>query len=117
MASSVVLLAGIAAVGVYERESWLRQVRAQCQAAAPLVQQHAPRQTILNVLGAEAGEYDPAQAAWLIAQFGASSPKGRDLAASLTGSSRVLVYSQSNSVMFVYLDAQLRATRAQCFLQ
>ena len=114
---SIVLLTGVAAVAVRERWRWLGEPDAQCEAARPLVQERASRDAILHGIEGLSGEYGSADARWLITQFGERSDKGRDIASNLTGSNRLLLYSRSNSVMFVYLDDHSRAIRAQCFLQ
>jgi hypothetical protein len=114
---SIVLLTAIAAFGVHERRRWLRDADALCEAAAPLVQNRAPREAILYTIGSPSGEYGSAKVTSLIDKFGVSSEKGRDLASNLKAQSRLLLYSRSNSVMFVYVDGQSHAVRAQCFLQ
>jgi hypothetical protein len=50
-------------------------------------------------------------------EFGASSEKSDSIRKYLDHGSRVLVFSESNSVMLVYVDHQSKAFRAECFLQ
>jgi len=62
-------------------------------------------------------EYSSADAEWLGREFGQSSDKRTSLREHLRGANRVLVFSESNSIMLVYVDEESKAFRAECFLQ
>ena len=101
---------------VFERQRWLREARTQCAAAEPLVGRRAARADVILALG-PAREYQAADLAELLEEFARTSPKGEDLASDLSTGSTLLLYSGSNSLMFLYLDDQHRASLAHCFLQ
>ena len=67
--------------------------------------------------GRPPGEYSAEGASQLVRAFGASSDKGESIRKNVRDGGRVLVFSDSNSVMLVYVDHQSTAVRAECFLQ
>jgi hypothetical protein len=63
------------------------------------------------------GEYSWEDSSSLIKEFGASAEESESIRRHLTNGRSVLVFSESNSVMLVYMDEDSRALRAECFLQ
>ena len=53
----------------------------------------------------------------LVRMFGASSEEAESINRNLHPGQQVVVYSESNSVMLIFLDSEGRAFRAECFLQ
>jgi len=110
----VVLFIGVA---LWYRHAWLQEMHAQCASATPFVDRHAEREQVIGTLGEPSSEHSASDLAWLTRAFGEGSPKTAALQANLRGATALLLYSRSNSVMFVYLDGEKRAIKAECFLQ
>ena len=110
----VVLLIGVA---LWYRHGWLQEMHGQCASAAPSVDRHAQREQVIGALGEPSSEHDASDLTGLSHAFGETSPKAAALRMNLRGATTLLLYSRSNSVMFVYLDGAGSATKAECFLQ
>jgi hypothetical protein len=113
-----IALVGMAAFAGWEAWRWRRERDAQCAAVQPLIASRA-RLGDLRTLrpGRPPGEYSAEGTAQLIRAFGASSDKGESIRRNIRDGGRVLVFSESNSVMLVYMDHESTAVRAECFLQ
>jgi hypothetical protein len=114
-----VLIATAAGLVIWERSKWTQDRDVQCVAARPLIGAAGPRQQVIDVLGKPSIEYGRADWPEIVKQFG-SAQKGdklRDINERLSDHGRLLVYSRSNSIMFLYLDAGGRTSHASCFLQ
>jgi hypothetical protein len=111
-----VLVATVGLVGLVERSRWIREKDALCAGAKPLVDRRAPKDDVFRLLG-QTDEHRASELASLEAAFDRASPKAESLRHQLQGSDTVLVYSQSNSIMFVFLDRGVTARSAECFLQ
>jgi hypothetical protein len=77
------------------------------------------REEVVGRLGAPSVEDGFEDLPELEKQFGSAqtTEKTRDLRQQLQQQERVMIYSRSNSIMFLYLDAKGRASHASCFLQ
>ena len=112
--AGLLVLVGVAA---WHRQEWRQEMHAQCAAASPLVNRHAQREDVIDILGRPSSEHAASELADLAHAFGEDSPKAAALRANLRGSNTLLLYSRSNSVMFVYLGGDKRTIGAECFLQ
>jgi hypothetical protein len=65
----------------------------------------------------QTAEHSASELASLEHAFGRASSKTASLRRQLEGSDTVLIYSESNSIMFVFLDRGVSARSAECFLQ
>ena len=79
----------------------------------------ATKPLIVDALGDASVEYTRADWADIEKHFGATqnSEKARDISRRLHERGRLLVYSRSNSLMFLYVGQDGRASHASCFLQ
>ena len=108
---------GLMGVAMLEGARWRREANAQCQDAKPLVAAHAGLSELRRIGRGPSTESSFEESGNLVRQFGAESDKAGSIGRNLRQGQRVLVYSESNSVMLVYLDAEGKAFRAECFLQ
>lgn len=97
------------------RHQWNREARAQCDAAQPLVAATATREQVERSIGAPTVAYGREDLTEIHRHF--AGPKEADIQAKLPEGGRVLVYSKSNSIMFVYLTSDGKACDMRCFLQ
>jgi hypothetical protein len=104
---------------IWERSRWTKERGAQCASAQPLISASAPKQRVFEVLGRASLEYGRADWAEIEKHFGSAQQgeKVNDISSRLHDRGRLLVYSRSNSIMFLYLDPAGRASHASCFLQ
>jgi hypothetical protein len=113
-----VLIVAAAGFVVWQRKSWTQDRDAQCAAARPLTAAMASRSQVIGTLGEPSSEYGRADWAALEKHFGRSQePKLADIRERLPEGGRLLVYSRSHSIMFLYMDGSERALHATCFLQ
>ena len=110
------LVAAVGLLSLAERSRWIRERDALCASAKPLVDRRAPKDDVFRLLG-QTNEYRASELESLESAFERGSPKANRLRSQLQGADSVLVYSQSNSVMFVFLDRGASARSAECFLQ
>jgi hypothetical protein len=110
------VILGLGGYAASESLRWRREANAQCQAAKPLVESRAGINE-LSRLGRNPGVSSYEEAPTLVRMFGASSEEAESIGRNLRPGQRVVVYSESNSVMLVFLDSEGRAFRAECFLQ
>jgi len=111
------ILVVVIAVGLWENLRWRRERDAQCAAVTPLVNARANIDEIRRLSVGRPVEYSDRQADALIRDFGPQSDKGRSVSQYLIRGRKVLLFSESNSVMLVYFDEDGRAIIAECFLQ
>ena len=113
------LTATAAAIVIWERSKWTHERDAQCASASSLIAAGAPRHQIIEVLGNASVEYRRSEWPEIERHFGGApeTEKLRDIRHRLDDRGRLLVYSRSNSIMFLYLNAEGRALHASCFLQ
>jgi hypothetical protein len=111
----VCAFAAVAALIAWERSKWVHERDAQCASASPLVTKRAMKQDVLIALGPATSEYGFADRSKIAKQF--APQQAADIQQRLNERDRLMVYSQSNSMMFVYLDQDDRAVHASCFLQ
>ena len=114
---TIVIVVGASFMG-WEALRWRRERDAQCAAALPLVKAGAGIDRIRQLRTRPPGEYTTADAALLADQFkSASDGKAESIQTNLRAGNRVAIFSESNSIMFVYFNEQGRAFAAECFLQ
>jgi len=113
---SAVIITAVVSMIAWERSTWTRERDAQCKAVEPLVTARATRQQILDAIG-QAAEFELTDWSRIEEQFGGTATKMTDIKQRLRERGRLMVYSQSNSIMFIYLDSDGRALHASCFLQ
>jgi hypothetical protein len=79
----------------------------------------ATKPQVVDALGDASVEYTRADWTEIEKHFGATqnSEKASDISRWLHERGRLLVYSRSNSIMFLYLSPDGRASHASCFLQ
>jgi hypothetical protein len=118
---AILVLSGIVLLGAgivaWERQTWLQDMSKQCASAQPLVQRRASREQVLQAIGRPSSEHSVSDLPPLLRRFDSTPPKRENLEQNLRGSNTLLLYSESNSMMFVYLDGQAQAIQAACFLQ
>jgi hypothetical protein len=103
---------------IWEAWRWRRDRDAQCAAAEPLVAARAGLDELRGLRpGRPPGEHSGHDVSQLIREFGASAEESESIRRNLHANGRVLEFSESNSVMLIYVDQQSRAARAECFLQ
>ena len=120
---AAITLAGIVltisfAVAYWQAASSRRVREAQCAAARPLVAEGKGRDAFQRLRERPPSEYsarDAEQLARTVA--GGSDHTARNIREHLRGRNSVLVFSESDSIMFVYFDERGRAFRADCFLR
>jgi hypothetical protein len=100
-----------------ERRGWVREMEAQCKSMQPLLARGAGRDEVVGSIGAPSSDNGAGDLAWLTEQFESTRPKLASIERNVHGSTRVLIYSRSNSIMFVYVDGTAKAVGAECFLQ
>jgi|ERR671922_1349987 hypothetical protein len=113
------MILGIAAVA-WERSRWLREMREQCDAAQPLLSVSANRDDVIRKLGSPSVEYTHRDWSTIERNFGnrdGSTDKIRDIREKLRDDGRMMVYSRSNSIMFMYFDNNGQVGSVSCFLQ
>jgi hypothetical protein len=98
------------------RWQWLSEARAQCSAAEPLIAVRASEEQIVRSIGKPSGAA-LSRGDWGEIHREFAGPKEADIQERLPQGGSVLVYSKSNSIMFVYLDADGKARDVRCFLQ
>jgi hypothetical protein len=111
-----VLLAAVIVLAVSQRLKWARDRDAQCETARPLIAAGAPRDQVVDTIGS-AAEFTLADWSEIERQFGGHAKAMTDIRQRLQERGRVIVYGQSNSIMFVYFNSEGRASHASCFLQ
>jgi len=110
------LAAVVGLVSLAERSQWIRERDALCASAKPLVEHRAPKDDVFRRLG-QTDEYGAPELGPLERAFGSGSPKAKTLRSHVHDPDTVLVYSQSNSIMFVFMERGVSARSAECFLQ
>jgi hypothetical protein len=113
--TAIILSAG--AFAAWEALRWRRERDAQCNSAMPLVQSHARLSELRALRERPPSEYRSEDATHLLRIFSESSDKGLSILTHLRDGNGVLVFSESNSIMFIYTDGEGKAFRAECFLQ
>ncbi len=83
----------------------------------PFVRVNAQKQDVVQKLGKPSVEYGRADWPTIEKEFGTVEEKARDIDQWLREEGRLLVYSRSNSIMFVYFDKESKASHVSCFLQ
>ena len=105
--AGAVLLAITILLVTWERSKWIQQRNAQCDSAAPLIRDTASRQQITDALGKPSSEYGREDWPDIERHFSTAQQgdKLRDISQRLHDRGRLLVYSRSNSIMFLYANA------------
>jgi hypothetical protein len=111
----------VGAVGLvtWERSKWLRERDAQCASARALIAAATQKDRVIDTLGKPSTEYGRTDWSEIERHFAGTrqDDKLADIRERLHHQGRLLVYSRSNSIMFLYLNSQGRASHASCFLQ
>jgi hypothetical protein len=112
-------LALVVGSAYWYRAKWLSEAETLCRGADELVESRASRQKVVAELGVPSTEFGPQDWSSIERAFGSASggAKVADVKKRLEPSGRLLVYSTSNAVMFVYLNGNQQITHASCFLQ
>ena len=113
----IAILLAATVIIFWERSQWTRDRDAQCEAVQPLVAAHAQKNDLFKAIGAPTSEEGLADWSRIEKAFGGNNSKIADIKQHLREGGRLLIYSRSNSIMFVYLDSDGRAVHASCFLQ
>ena len=111
----LIAVLALLAIALGYRHQWQREARAQCNAVQPLVAATATKEQIERSIGTPTVAYGREDSVEIHRHFG--GPKEADIQAKLPEGGRVLVYSKSNSIMFVYIGADGKARDLRCFLQ
>jgi hypothetical protein len=114
------MLVVAAAMAIWQRSAWIKEMETQCESATPLVSAGTVRNDLIRKLGNPSVEYGYADWPVIERNFGsqdAESAKTSDIRRWLQERGRLMVYSRSNSIMFLYLDADGKASHVSCFLQ
>ena len=112
VAAAVVLI-------LLERSIWTRDRDTQCEAAQPLIAAGVHKQRVLDTIGQASVEYALTDWPEIEKHFGSDPNRAKmtDIKHRLHERGRLMVYSRSNSIMFVYMSSDGRALHASCFFQ